>query len=346
MKSLRKGKKIKTPTEIVKIADRLKRQGKTIVTFNGSFDVLHIGHVRSFQEAKKRGDVLIVLLNSDKSIRMYKGPNRPIIPEDIRAEIISAIEGVDYVTIFDEINPIAILDRIKPHVHCNGSDWGRNCIERQVVEKNGGRIHILKWHRDFSTTRLINRIVDAHMQGVNRAVFLDRDGTINENGKGYIHRIEEFKFLPGAIEGLQMLSQTEYKIIIVTNQSGIGRGFYSENDFSHLNNWFVGILKDNGIRVDKVYYCPHAPDEGCLCRKPGIGMLLRAAQEFALSLSQSWVIGDDPRDIVMARTANVRSIKIGAKMPRKFKLEPNFYASNLKDAVEIILREARETGLE
>lgn len=329
-------KKIKSNEEIIKIVTKIKNQDKTIVTFNGSFDILHIGHIRSLEEAKSKGDVLIVLLNSDKSIKAYKGPNRPIIPQDARAETLAAIDYVDYITLFDEINPISILERIKPHIHCNGSDWGKDCIEREVVEKNGGKIHVLKWQESFSTTNLIKKIITSYTLPSAKAIFLDRDGTINDNGNGYIHKIEDFKFLPGVIDALQMLSKTEYKLIIITNQSGIGRGMYSEADFSELNDWFLTIVKNYGIRIDKVYYCPHAPEEGCLCRKPSIGMLIKASEEFSLSLNDSWVIGDDPKDIIMARTANVKSIKIGSKMPRKLKLQPNYYVKDLYEAVNII----------
>ncbi|RLG13731.1 hypothetical protein DRN69_05105 [Candidatus Pacearchaeota archaeon] len=90
------------------------------------------------------------------------------------------------------------------------------------------------------------------------------------------------------------------------------------------------------MRIDKIYYCPHHPKDNCLCRKPKIGMLLKAVKDFDISLNESWVIGDDERDIIMARNANVKSIKLGKKMPKKLKLEPNFYAKNLLEAVGII----------
>jgi len=339
-------KKIKTQDEIVRISTQLKKKGKQIVTFNGSFDLLHIGHIRSLFEAKSKGEILIVLLNSDNSIRAYKGPKRPIIPEKERAETLSAIECVDYVTIFDEINPINILDRIRPHIHCNGSDWGRNCIEREVVEKNGGRIHVLKWQEGYSTTKIINKIIEVYSFPQVRAVFIDRDGTINDNGMGYIYKIEDFKFLPGAIEALQAFSKTDYYIIIVTNQSGIGRGLYTGSDFIKLNEWFLHTLEGYGIRIDKVYFCPHAPDEGCPCRKPNIGMLTKAVDEFGISLNDSWVIGDDPKDIIMGRMANTKTIKIGKKMPRKMKLEPNYYAVNLKEAAKLILSKDKVVNIE
>jgi len=330
-------KKIQHQKDIGKVVNRLKKESKRIVTLSGSFDILHIGHIRSLREAKSKGDVLIVLLNSDKSVRSYKGPTRPIIPEKERIEILSALEFVDYVVIFDEINPISIIDRIKPHIHCNGSDWGKDCVEREVVERNGGRIHVLKWQEGVSTTGLINKILGVYSVPPVKAVFIDRDGTINENKDGYIHKIEDFEFTPNAINALKPLSKTEYKIIIITNQSGIGRGLYTEGDLTRLHQWMLDKFQKENIRVDKIYFCPHAPEDKCSCRKPEIGMLMQAVNDFGTSMNDSWLIGDDPKDIIMGRMANVRTIKIGAKMPAKLKLQPNYYAKDLLEAVNIIL---------
>jgi len=169
-----------------------------------------------------------------------------------------------------------------------------------------------------------------------KTVFLDRDGTININEPEYLHKIKDFKFAPTAIPALQKLSKTDYKIIILTNQSGIGRGYFKEKDLKKLHQWMLTQMKKKGIRIDKIYYCPHHPKDNCPCRKPKIGMLLKAVEDFGISLNESWVIGDDERDIIMARNANVKSIKLGKKMPKKLKLEPNYYAKNLLEAVGII----------
>jgi len=154
--------KLKNQKSIIGIVSNLRKQGKKIVTYNGSFDILHLGHVKSLQEARKQGDVLIVPLNSDKSIKGYKSPKRPIIPQSQRAQMLAALSCVDYVVIFNELNPIKILDKIKPDIHCNGADYGKNCIEKDIVEKNGGRIYILKWIPGLSTSKIINKILDAY----------------------------------------------------------------------------------------------------------------------------------------------------------------------------------------
>jgi rfaE bifunctional protein nucleotidyltransferase chain/domain len=150
--------KIVDRSEIPALVERLRAEGKTIVTFNGSFDVLHAGHIRCLREAKEQGDVLIVPLNSDVSIRSYKGKTRPIVAEGDRAETLAALECVDYVVLFDDIVPMGIISEIRPDVHCNGADWGPCCIEKEEVEKGGGRVHILEWAPGRSTSELLKRI--------------------------------------------------------------------------------------------------------------------------------------------------------------------------------------------
>jgi len=150
--------KIKSIEEIGRIVDSLKSEDKKIITINGAFDILHVGHIKILKEAKKQGDILIVGLNSDSSVKINKGPKRPINNERDRAEMLASLEVVDYVVIFNEKTPIKLLDTIKPNIHVNGSDYGKNCIEAEVVKKNGGKIHIVDLKEGFSTTDLINKI--------------------------------------------------------------------------------------------------------------------------------------------------------------------------------------------
>ena len=152
--------KIKTREELKEIVESFKKKGKKIVTTNGSFDILHLGHVKSFQEAKKYGDILILGLNSDSSIKQYKSPDRPINPQQDRAEMLAALECVDYVTIFDETDPRALLEVIKPNVHVK-SKSGFTGIEKETVEKNGGEIVLIEDTIGKSTTNLIDKILKA-----------------------------------------------------------------------------------------------------------------------------------------------------------------------------------------
>lgn len=141
---------------------KLKKEGKIIVTTNGSYDIVHAGHLRSLKESKDQGDILIVGINSDQSVKKYKSQNRPIINQRFRSEMIAALEFVDYVFIFDELNPIEFLKEIKPDVHTNSVDYGEDCVEREIVESNGGRIYLLQKVSDLSTTKIIKKILDVY----------------------------------------------------------------------------------------------------------------------------------------------------------------------------------------
>lgn len=151
-------KKIVAPENIGSLARLLKEQGNTIATLNGSFDLMHAGHLHMVFEAAKSADVLIVALNTDRSIKEYKSPSRPIIPLEERMQMMAALEFVDFVTWFDETDPRNILSLIKPHVHINGSEYGENCIEADTVKHHGGTIKIVKLVPGLSTSQIIQKI--------------------------------------------------------------------------------------------------------------------------------------------------------------------------------------------
>jgi rfaE bifunctional protein nucleotidyltransferase chain/domain len=147
-----------TRQALAPLAETLRKNSKRIVTVNGSFDLLHSGHLHILNEARACGDVLIVGLNSDRSVRSYKGPGRPIVPEKERAEILLALRMVDYVHIFDEADPIAFLKEIRPDVHVNGAEYGEDCIEAGAVKQGGGRIHLVGRIPGLSTSGLVEAL--------------------------------------------------------------------------------------------------------------------------------------------------------------------------------------------
>lgn len=148
---------------LLKAIEQARREGKIIVTTNGCFDLLHVGHIRYLQAAREMGDLLIVAVNSDDSVRRLKGPRRPIVPQDERAEMLAALECVDYVTIFSEDTPIQLLEQIRPHVHVKGGNYRIEEIgERHVVEAGGGRVVVGINVTGKSTTSLITRILEAN----------------------------------------------------------------------------------------------------------------------------------------------------------------------------------------
>jgi rfaE bifunctional protein nucleotidyltransferase chain/domain len=136
----------------------LRKFGNTIGTLNGSFDLMHAGHLEMIYQASKQADLLIVALNTDRSIKEYKSSLRPIIPLEYRLRMMAALEMVDYVTWFDETDPCQILSKIKPDVHINGAEYGENCIEAETIRSQGGRIHIVSLVPGFSTSLIIKKI--------------------------------------------------------------------------------------------------------------------------------------------------------------------------------------------
>ena len=147
-----------TSDHAAQLAEGIHARGGTVVFTNGVFDLLHPGHVRYLQEARQLGDALIVGVNSDRSVRANKGPDRPITPESERAEILLALECVDAVAIFDEETPADIIRRIQPDVLVKGADWGPdNIVGRDTVEARGGRVVRMELSPGYSTTELIRR---------------------------------------------------------------------------------------------------------------------------------------------------------------------------------------------
>ena len=150
--------KIKTINELKDIVENLKKENKKIVTTNGVFDILHIGHIRYLQEAKKLGDVLIVAINSDNSVKKIKDPKRPLNNENNRAEALASLECVDYITTFSEENPIMFLEAIKSDIHVKGGDYKIDkIIEKDTVEKNNGKLVLIPEVKGYSTTALIKK---------------------------------------------------------------------------------------------------------------------------------------------------------------------------------------------
>jgi D-glycero-D-manno-heptose 1,7-bisphosphate phosphatase len=139
------------------------------------------------------------------------------------------------------------------------------------------------------------------------AVFLDRDGTLNVE-KGYVHRSQDWEWIPGAAAALRRFNRMGFKVVVVSNQSGVARGYFSVEEVERFQRWIARECARRGARVDAFYFCPHGPDDRCSCRKPKPGMLRRAAREMKLDLSRSWMVGDHASDVGAARAAGVAPI--------------------------------------
>ena len=137
-----------------------------------------------------------------------------------------------------------------------------------------------------------------------KTIFLDRDGVINQDLK-YVYKINDFIFIKGIFESCLYLQNLGYKIIIVTNQSGISRGYFSENDYQKLTKWMLNEFNNNQINILDIFYCPHGPKSNCSCRKPNTGLLIEAQMKYSIDMENSWMIGDKESDISAAINAGV-----------------------------------------
>ena len=165
-----------------------------------------------------------------------------------------------------------------------------------------------------------------------KAIFLDRDGIINVD-HSYVYKKENFEFCEGIFETLKHFLSLDYQLFIVTNQSGIGRGYYSEKDFEKLTSWMLTEFTCRGIKITKVYHCSHSPDDGCECRKPKTAMFENAKKEFNIDMQNSWMIGDKPSDIQAGLNANIPNTIFINSFTCK---EASYSVKSILDTIDII----------
>jgi len=171
-----------------------------------------------------------------------------------------------------------------------------------------------------------------------KTIFLDRDGVINKD-IGYLHKIDEFEFIDGIFEICDYLSHMDYKIIIITNQSGIARGYFKENDYHNLTDWMLEEFKKKDIEILDIFYCPHGPESECECRKPKPGMFNAAKYKHNINMFDSWAIGDSERDITAATLAGITNTIIvsSGHQTDKENSQAKYQLSSIKEIRNIIL---------
>jgi D,D-heptose 1,7-bisphosphate phosphatase len=175
------------------------------------------------------------------------------------------------------------------------------------------------------------------------AVFLDRDGTINREVH-YLSEPEQLELLPGAAQAIKKLNKLGLLVVVVTNQSGVARGFLTEEKLDHIHQLMEKMLAREDAHLDAIYYCPEMPDTGSRCRKPEIGMMEQAAREHDIELADSYMVGDMAKDIEMGQRAGTRTVLVltGYGQQDRDKVTPDFTARNLPDAVAWIERDLKE----
>jgi len=171
-----------------------------------------------------------------------------------------------------------------------------------------------------------------------KTIFLDRDGVINKE-VNYLHKIDDFEFVDGIFKACLYFQNLGYKIIIITNQSGISRGYYDESEFQKLTKWMLGQFEKNNINILDIFHCPHGPDSNCDCRKPMPGMFLSAKKKYNIDMRNSWMIGDKKADIIAANNSGIFNtilVKSGHKI-NESSSKAKFILDSIIDSKKVII---------
>jgi rfaE bifunctional protein nucleotidyltransferase chain/domain len=344
--------KIVTRDEAVALCQAYKVGGKRVGYTSGVFDLLHPGHVAYLEAAKKLVDVLVVGVNSDLSVRANKGPSRPITSERERALVLAGLASVDHLFIFGERNNNVNVELLKPDLYIKAGDYSSESLSsKKIVESYGGRVELVPFEKGLSTTSIIEKIslglISDGGQKIEYkpapAVFLDRDGTINEHVE-YLSDPKKFVAIPGSLAAMKKLSDHGYRVIVVSNQPGVGLGYFSIEDLYAVNREMMRQATQEGCSIDKIYFCPHSKADKCRCRKPGLYFIERAAQELAVDIAKSFVIGDMTTDVKLGLDAGCGAILVktgrGGADGIVPSVTPTFTARDLAEAAEWILQQA------
>ena len=170
-----------------------------------------------------------------------------------------------------------------------------------------------------------------------KTIFLDRDGVVNKEVR-YLYRLSDFEFIDGIFDACLYFQKLGYKIVIISNQSGVARGYYNENDYQELTKWMLGQFNDNGVNILDTFYCPHDPEALCECRKPKPGMLIEAKDKYNIRMKDSWMIGDKETDIEAANAAGITNTILvrSGQLIDKSNSNSKFIVDSIKQSSEVI----------
>ncbi|MEY4700322.1 MAG: hypothetical protein RL326_509 [Pseudomonadota bacterium] len=341
--------------DAVKTRQAYAAAGKRVGFTSGVFDILHPGHMEYLRAARELVDVLMVGVNSDMSVRANKGPTRPINSERERSQVLAGLSSVDHVFVFDERNNNTNVELLRPDVYIKAGDYSEAQLSsKKIVESYGGSIALVPFREGSSTTGVIEKIKAALVShegpevshDFRPAVFLDRDGTINEHIE-YLSEPARFAAIPGAYASIKRLQDLGYRIIVVTNQPGIGLGYFRREDLFAVNREMMRQATEYGCAFDKIYYCPHSKADKCSCRKPGSYFIRAAERELNIDLANSFVIGDMTSDIKFGIDAGLRAILVKTGRggdDKMFEVSPSYSARDLGDAAEWIAAQPKVTS--
>jgi rfaE bifunctional protein nucleotidyltransferase chain/domain len=285
----------------------------------GAFDVMHAGHASYLSAARRLCDHLLVAVNSDDSIQRYKSVLRPVNPWNERAFVVASLASVDRVTVLEEDRPLSLIRRWKPNFYIKGGDYQASGLRSgQFVEEYGGATVVIPPGFPVSTTRMFARIqalathaLPANVESMAPAglVLLDRDGTLVRDACFDPSRIE---LLPHVVEALLQLQSVGFRLCIVTNQQGIGLGYFGYREFVDGNAALLSELGTHRVNISRVYFCPHSLADGCGCRKPSPGLILRALRQEGIPAERCFVVGDRQSDVDAAVAAGCIGFRVGS----------------------------------
>jgi len=309
----------------------------------GSFDILHAGHVDYLTRAREHCDRLIVAVNSDNSIRNYKSPLRPVNKEEHRAAVVAALQAVDAVIVMQESRPAALLEILKPDIYIKGGDYSADRLQsKPIVESYGGEVVLIPVNFAVSTSDILERAaaIAMHENPVRlpagkepRLLFLDRDGTLIRDVP-FLHDSSRVELMPGVLEGLELLRRAGFTLVLVTNQQGIGLGYFAEDQLIEVNRQLLRLLGQAGIGISRIYYCPHSHAEACRCRKPGSLLLENALRYYSAKAERCYSIGDSLADCQAAKRIGVPSVLISENISEG---ECTYNAHSFLDAAHWIM---------
>lgn len=338
---------INTLEELSKKVDKLKKSGLKVGYTSGAFDLVHLGHIEYLRKAKSLCDVLIVGLNSDLSVRSYKDPRRPIMDEQSRLALVSSLVFVDECFLFDDLNNNNNVQKLKPDLYIKAKDYEpKTMSSAKYLEAWGGKTVFVDFIDHYSSSNVVKTVLKRYgypeeitllPREKKPAVFLDRDGVINKD-IGYLSDFKDFVFLGGVIHGLKRLKDAGYRLIVVTNQAGIGMGYYTKEDFYEVNRRMLEILFSNGVILDKIYFCPHSLEDECSCRKPKNALIERGVEDCLIDVEKSFLIGDKESDVLAGKKSNLKTILLPNQGEMNKKIDADFKASSFLEAVEHILK--------
>ena len=285
----------------------------------GSFDLLHAGHAAYLEKARSLCDRLVVAVNSDESVRSYKSPNRPIVSEMHRMALVAALRSVDAVTPMFELRPVNLIEKLRPDLYIKGGDYKVEGLKSApLVESYGGKAMVIPVERDISTSQIISKIEQNALYSVPDQgtalvgaplLLLDRDGTLIED-VAFLNDPSKVKLRPGVGEELRKVQDQGFVLAVVTNQQGLGLGYFDYTAFVAVNSAMLGQLSQYGVKISRFYFCPHSMAQDCECRKPKSGMIVRALRDFAVRPDETFLIGDSASDVAAAEGAGVTGIRL------------------------------------